>query len=452
MSGTATRYLRTIKTALFGDATTPLVFLCNFEAERYWAANHVGLPGPTLSASVNIVARMEELGVLLAGPDDHLILKQPVDPGYLAHLRGLGVALPNILTPERVEPGRSTTEDVLDSPALLGTLAALGRSGALLMPMGTTVHEEKLAAECGLPLAVPGADTFERVNGKDYGRRIAAEAGLRMIPGQECHTVDELADALRDCESTVVVKEAYGVSGKGLIVIDEPRKAERLLAMSRRRALRSGSERMDVVVETWLPKRFDLNYQVTIGRDGSVTLDFVKQALTESGVHKGHLIPAELSPENLADIATAAQAIGARLYADGFVGIAGIDAILDAHGTVYPVLEINARLNMSTYQGGITELLYRPDQVALARHYPLRLARPVTFAEVKDVLGPLLDAGPDGQLVPTCFGTLNANAGDASFDGRLYTLLIAPDRTRLDRLDARAQQRLARLDLRTEQR
>ena len=42
------------------------------------------------------------------------------------------------------------------------------------------------------------------------------------------------------------------------------------------------------MVEEWVAKAADLNYQLTVGRDGGVEFNFVKEAVTDQGVHKGH--------------------------------------------------------------------------------------------------------------------------------------------------------------------
>jgi D-alanine-D-alanine ligase-like ATP-grasp enzyme len=445
-------YLPTIKTMLTGSPDTPLVLVCNFEAEANWAHGHVGLPTPTMSTSNALVATMEELGLLLAGPHDALLLNRPVDPGYLAYLAELGLAAPTTLTPENHRPDRSTAENALDSPLLLARLRALADAGARLLPMGTTADEQKLADACGLPLAVPGPAVFERVNSKIYGRRLAEAAGLRPVPGANCESRQEFADVLARyrtglTDRPVVVKDAYGVSGKGLIVLDHPDRADRLLRMVQRRADRGGDDRLAVVVEEWLPKRCDLNYQVTVARDGRSRFDFVKQAITENGVHKGHLMPAELSSAQLAEIEHAASLVAGRLHADGFHGVVGVDAIVGADETIYPVLEINARLNMSSYQGALTERFQPAGHVALARHYPVRLTAPISFAGVRRVLGRLADPDPERRLLITCFATVNANAGSGTgpFDGRLYALLVARDRERLDALDAATEAALAQL-------
>ncbi len=452
MKNVSTRYLRALKNALTGSGSSQLIFLCNFEAEARWATNYVGLPAPGFSASTAIVQRMEELGCLLAGSDDVLILKYPLDREYQAYLTRLGLPLPAVAVPENVVPGRSTTEDVLNSPLLLDRLSRLARDGALLLPMGTTAAEQELAERCGLPLAVPGAAAFERVNSKIYGRLLCRDAGLRPVPGHCCESVTEFAEILHgykpalEAGGRVVVKEAFGVSGKGLVVLDQPGKADQLLRMIQRRAARTGDPRLHLVVEEWIGKRYDLNYQVTISRDGGMNLDFIKVALTENGVHKGHLMPAPLTPRERGEIELAAVAVGKRLHADGFCGVVGVDAIAGADDTIYPVLEINARLNMSTYQGSVLEL-HQPDGcMALAKYYSLRISAPWPFGRISRALGQMLEPGRPPYLIITCFGTVNANvaAGPAA-GGRLYAILVAPDQARLTALDGAAQAILSRL-------
>ncbi|MEV0635589.1 hypothetical protein AB0I77_11580 [Streptomyces sp. NPDC050619] len=436
-------YTKDLKEALTGDRDARFVWLCNFEVERRWARSYAGLPAVQGSATAATVQRMEELGALLAEPGDHLLLDRPLDGGYRRYAEAIGLGTPAELVTRAPAGDSGTAGAVPESPELLGRLRELARQGAWLMPMGVSDQEERITRLTGLRLAVPDAATYEHVNSKIYSRRISEELGLRTIPGHCCQTVGELHRALdeRLCDGgPVIVKDAYGVSGRGLVVLDSRKKADRLLRMVDRRARRSGDDRLHVVVEAFLPKRFDLNHQFTIDRHGRVRQDFVKQALTSGGVHLGHVMPADLDSAQRDELAGAAEALGKRLHTDGFTGVVGVDALLGADGLVYPVLEINARLNMASYQGRVTERFGREHGAALARHYPLRLTEPVPFEEITEALGPLADPPLDQDgLVITCFGTVNAQAAgaDASFDGRLYTVLFAADRAGLDALDRR---------------
>ncbi|MFI8083057.1 hypothetical protein ACIF6L_19960 [Kitasatospora sp. NPDC086009] len=448
MTGTA--YTADLKEALTGDREARFVWLCNFEVENQWARGHTGLPAARITTTAATVQRMEELGALLAEPTDHLLLDRPLDPGYRAYAEKTGLGAPTELITRAPAGEDGTSGAVLDSPELLDRLRVLAGGGAYLMPMGNSPLEQEICRRTGLRPAVPGPGTSARVNSKIYSRRLTEELGLRAIPGFTCETVGELHRALGDSlgdGGPVIVKDAYGVSGKGLIVLDTRKKADRLLRMVDRRARSSGDDAIHVVVERFLPKRFDLNYQFTIARDGRVRFDFAKEALTSGGVHLGHVMPAALSPVQHEGLVAAAERLGARLFEDGFFGVVGVDALLGQDDLVYPVLEINARLNMSSYQGQVTERFLAPGGAALAKHYPLRISAPVSFDEVAHALGDLARPPVDGNgLVVTCFGTVNAQAGTSlPFDGRLYTLLFAADRHGLGDLDRRTTEALHRL-------
>lgn len=444
----ADRYAADLKEELTGRRDACFVWLCNFEVEQQWARGHVGLPTVRLSTTTSTVHRMEQLGTLLAGPGDHLLLGQALDPGYRDYVESIGFQPPAELLADDVT-GDGTTAAVLASHEVLVALRRLGEQGAYLMPMGCSADEQEVAEATGIRPAVPDAAVFERVNSKIYSRRLVEELGLRAIPGHCCESVADLRAALGPSAALpVIVKEAYGVSGKGLVVLDSAKKAARLLRMIQQRGQRTGDERLDLVVESFLAKRFDLNYQFTIGRTGRVRLNFVKEALTAHGVHMGHIMPADLNAAQYAEIEAAAMQIGERLYADGFVGVVGVDALLGADDLVYPVLEINARLNMSSYQGRVTERFLRPGHCALAKYHPLRLAAPLPWSRISAALGDLLQPPVDGTgMVVTCFGTVNAQAqASAPFNGRLYSVLFAADRAALAALDSRITDALSVLE------
>ncbi|MER6796008.1 ATP-grasp domain-containing protein, partial [Amycolatopsis mediterranei] len=273
--------------------------------------------------------------------------------------------------------------------------------------------------------------------------------------GWVCDTPAQLADAVPEAAKvlaeggTVVVKEAYGVSGKGIAVVTSEQRLLRLQRMIERTAQKAGRDRIALVTETWVDKLADLNYQFTVGRDGSVRFDFVKEAITENGVHKGHRMPPRLDDAQHAVIRHAADVLGARLAEDGYYGVVGVDALVEPDGGIFPVLEINARNNMSTYQVPLQERFVPAGAVAMARHYPVRLAAPLSFARLRETLGELLFAGSGSGLLVNNFATVNAGAGLAAageaFAGRLYGVLIGPSAETLDELDRRITERLATL-------
>ncbi|MFE9139195.1 ATP-grasp domain-containing protein [Streptomyces sp. NPDC007355] len=454
MSGTLPGFRARLATALTGAPETPLLFLGNFEVEQQWAKGEHTLPRLSAATAGAVVNHMDEFALFLGGADDHVVLKTRPDDDYLAFLTGLGVDLPRIHVPGRQDPQRTVTEDALADPALLTALSALAAQGCQVTAHGISADERRFTEVTGLPLAGPGPDVCKAVNSKVYSRRVADELGLRQPRGWACETLDDLAGAFAaatdDSGTRYVVKEAFGVSGKGIAVLEGRRRADRILGMVRKQADRSGNGTVAFVVEEWVAKETDLNYQFTVGRDGSVCFDFVKEQLTEGGVHKGHRMPARLSAVQRDEVRDAAERLGKRIAADGYVGVVGVDAMIDPEGGLYPVVEINARHNMSTYQVGLEERFVRDGRIAVARHYPLRLTAPLSFAETRDLLdGLLFDPDRGTGLLVNNHATVNAGFAETAeqaaptVDGRLYGVLVEVSDARVGTLDTEIAARLA---------
>jgi Pre ATP-grasp domain/ATP-grasp domain len=430
-------FVQRLKAALVDDPGVRFIYLNNFEVERLWGRRFLGLPGAALGFSDALVHRMEEVGVPLAEASDVVLLKSAVDGDFLSYLRSVGCAEGEVLPVDDPRPDRTVTRDALASPRTLDRLRALADGATYLMPLGVSEDEEELSRLTGIPLASPGSPVHVAVNGKVFSRRLVDELGLTPVPGHACETLEEVRaamDALLDEGGQVAVKESLGVSGRGLVVVDERRRADRLLRMLERR---TDGRQVAFVVERWIRKRLDLNYQFIVGRRGEVCFENVKAALVREGVHRGHAFPVPLEAETERRLRDASQLLGKRLAEEGYHGVVGVDALVGDDGTLYPCLEINARFNMSTYQNGLAERLIGPDRHAVATALTFRLRRPFGFGEILDALGELAYlTGPGGILV-NGFATLNAMAGSGtSFTGRLYAVCIADDaRTAADLRD-----------------
>ena len=438
---TASGYLGRLKEALAGDPQAEFVLLCNFEAERAWGAGTAGLPAPPSVTTARPALAMEELGACLAAQGDQLLLSRPLDASFRAYLHSAGIAAPAEITVEG--PGIiETTDRVLSDARALAQLRAAAGRGAYLLPMGSTERTRQIAALTGLRYAAAEPAVAARVNSKIYARRLVAELGLRAVPGSCCESVEDLAMALGSVPfEPLIVKDAYGVSGRGLMRLDNPARARRLLEMVRRRARRTGDDRLQVVVERFLLKRCDLFYQFTVTRDGAVVRDTVLETLLDNGVPQGNTGQSPWADKHRAEIGDCAARLGRRLYQDGYHGVVGVDALCGADGTLYPVLEINARLNLPTYQLPVMQARHASGlPYSLSRQYTVRLSGALSFEQLHATLRPALTPAPDGaHAVISCFAPLNALAEQAkdgqTFPGRLYTGLFAPDPDSLARLE-----------------
>ncbi|WNI18950.1 ATP-grasp domain-containing protein [Actinacidiphila sp. ITFR-21] len=420
-------FVERLKKDLTGDPGARFVFVNNFEVERSWAAGEPKLPGAGIAFAGATVNRMEEMGVLLADEGDVVVLKAPMDRAFAAYLTSLGAAAGRTVWAENSDPARMVTEDALVSPLLLEELRSLDDGRTYLMPLGISAAEEELSKETGLPLAGPTAQICKAVNGKIFSHRLVDELGLTAVPGTVAETVGELRGALTAQLARggrAVVKESLGVSGRGMVVVEDERGANRLLRLIERRG---GQAPANLVVESWIERAQDLNYQFVVGRTGEVRFETVKAAVLKNNVHQGHRFPVELPPAAVEELHHATQAIGKALHAEGYTGMVGVDAMLGPDGTLYPCLEINARFNMSTYQSRIAERFIPEGAHAIAATFGLRPTRVHGFSDVAEALGELLfdGSGRPGVLINN-FATLNAAAtDDGDFHGRLYAVCVA---------------------------
>jgi hypothetical protein len=331
----------------------------------------------------------------------------------------------------------------------LSELAA-GDGPCYLLPYAKTKMEEKISDQTGLKSLGPSATICARVNSKIYSRRISNELGLRTVRGIECESISALEDCFErfadqiNERRSIVLKEAMGVSGKGLYVADTNAKLRQIVGLIKRKA-KPGDEAA-FVMEVWIDKLKDINYQIFIFPSGEVRLLALKEIVTRDGVHLGHRFPVDLTAAQIACYEEAAEAVGARLFEDGFTGLAGIDSIIDREGNVYPVLEINARLNMSSYQLGL-ERLIDPRSCALAKHYPLLLNRPLSFSDLRssldaDLFNPTRNNA--GALIQNFAAVnVNFNPGDVGpFKGRLYALIVGTDFEHVAHIDQRISRNL----------
>jgi len=424
-------FVTKLKSALAGNEKTRLIHMGNIEVEQFWgkSVGALSLPSLTAPSARHIVNRMDQLALFLADADDYVLLKEALDDEYAAYLKQEGFELPEVIVPTSNRPELNITESFLADEAALAKLRGLDAS---LMPFGVSHLEEELSQKTGLPLCGAASTIVESVNSKILSRQLNEKLGIRAIPGSNVSSLEELKAALQKHEHVLtsggrlVVKDAFGVSGKGLTILTSVDKAASIVKMWERQLASKPNGVIRVVVEQWIEKKLDINFQFLIGKDGGVTFCGVRDAVTENGVHQGHRLPSSLTKNQIDELRHAGELLGPALYQLGYFGLVGIDAILSVDDVVYPNLEINARFNMSTYQNKLEEKLLAGKN-ALAKAFNFKLTRPWSFSEIESLLGSDIYRRETGLgFLINDFATLNAasKSGGASFPGRLYGLIF----------------------------
>lgn len=321
------------------------VYFGSFDAERHWRPHDLAsLPQLGDPIADRLVACMDEALVTAAAPGDLLVTRRPVSQAHRRALRtaGFGCVYRHTGGPD----GTAGVEHrLLEEPELLREISTFGRIVPYAVLPGTT----ELAELTDHPDAVPHAKTVACVNGKAWSSRLAARHGL---PGAG-HVVRSAAELDATVRATVdqghpvvLVKDTYGVAGRGTFEVTSYPRLSRLV-----RRLRGQEERglrVELVVQPRYDRVADFSSHLHVDRDASWRLLGV-QNLTNAGYRHAMSGPASrtltsalVHPAHAEVLDTVAR----ELADEGYFGPACIDSMVLRDGTWIPVLEVNARMSM----------------------------------------------------------------------------------------------------------
>lgn len=427
-----------------GSINTKHIWWLNIGAESLWSENHPHvLPQVTYKGNARTVNRTEQLCLLLAADGDIVIQREKPLDVLLEHLQGIGFGKPEIYIPESSgsEDGQcSISELILRDEKLLEKLKNLNSKGSIneveLAPYAITHFEEEISLRSGCKLIGAAGDIAAWVNNKINARILAEELGLPVTEGYICHTVEEAKAAVDSLKNNpyvnkIVVKEAYGASGKGMFVGDSEKEYQLLMVILGKN--KNKDKRTDLIVERWHDTLADLNYQVYIHRSGCLSYIPPKRQINRRSVYIGSEFPLtdELTGRQKYYYEECAMKIGRKLWEKGYYGFASIDSIITREGVIIPIVEINGRLSLSTYVSFIPGMLGN-DKAYRSRYYNLKPG--TTLERIMEDIEVYSYTREKGEGVIIC----SFAEGDQGIsEGRLFAMFVAEKRERLDYLEER---------------
>ena len=245
-------------------------------------------------------------------------------------------------------------------------LDAARRTGATAVHPGYGFLSEnavfaRAVEAAGLVWIGPHAGAIEKMGSKIEARRLAAAAGVPVIPGfDESQDPAVLAAAAERIGFPVLVKAAAGGGGKGIRIVHGPDGFEQALSQARRESKRSfGDDAM--IVERYIQRPRHVEVQVVGDRHGSV----VELGTRECSVQRRYQkmleeAPAPNLPEATRGGLRASAAELARSI--GYDSAGTVEYVVDAENGDYFFLEMNTRLQV---EHPVTEAVTGLDLVEL---------------------------------------------------------------------------------------
>lgn len=257
----------------------------------------------------------------LARPGDALLLPGPWDAAVRDEARRRGVEL--------------------CAPSTAG-----GHGGRVFTPWGWTPSAVAAGELAGAEVRPVPFTTVERVNSKLWSHALEVELGVALPGAATASTFAELSEAVgRACPrpgDKWVVKSPHGFAARDRVLGRGPVLEGPPAVWSRRRLGRGET----LIFQPWLDVAREYGVVLEISPVGSLTILGVSDLQTNgAGTGTGYLLGRAPAPGRAAELYEIARVVGERLYAEGYHGPAGVDALEHALG-LHPLLEVNARHTM----------------------------------------------------------------------------------------------------------
>lgn len=216
----------------------------------------------------------------------------------------------------------------------------------IFTPWGWTPSVVALGESLGARLPPVSLETVRRVNSKLWSHALEEELGLAMRGASVAADFAELQEAVaRACpraDDKWVIKSPFGFAARER-VLGRGARLEGAQATWAGRQFAKGSR---LIFQPWLARVREYGVTMWIKPGGEINLNGISDLQTNgAGTGTGYLLGRPVEAKRAAELECLAQVIGARLFAEGYTGPAGLDALEHTNG-LHPLLEINARYTM----------------------------------------------------------------------------------------------------------
>ncbi len=312
-----------------------------FDAEKWWRPADLAELPAVRTGGDNVVATMDEMLVAGCSRGDLLVTRRPFSPAVRQSLAEAGIEFDHVVAQGTEISAQPIERQMLGDRAVSEIAAHYGR----VQPYAVLPETEALLAQWGILGHVPRSDVVSRVNSKTWSNSLVHALGL---PGSArlVQSVDELAPAVRDSGPTVVIKDPYGVSGRGSLRVNSPgvlRAIERVL-----RNQEAKGHRVEFLVQPEFTKKCDFSGHLEVATDGTARYLGVQLMINHGFRHlgSGPAGPELISLLDRSGYRNVLADVGAALAGEGYHGPVCVDSMVLADDTVLPILEINARRSL----------------------------------------------------------------------------------------------------------
>ncbi|MEI7024452.1 hypothetical protein [Paenibacillus sp. y28] len=426
-------------------AAVPKIHCGTFDAETLWRDERLAkLPALPDAQSGRIVQAMDELLFLFSRDQDVVLTRYPMNEAHVHYLRDLGFQFscnrdplaagsPDSPAPDKRSDAASNIFHQLTASFEKLSGQSLIPAGAVLEPFAVIDGLDAVRKQYGLLCDAPSLEIMRQVNSKLYSTQLKDTLGIPNISSivTSMEELEEVGNRLI-AGGPFLIKDTFGVSGKGNLLIQTPSMLQRMLSYLRGQVT-SGKELL-FILEPLLDKRTDFSCQFYIGMNGSFHVLSVQQVLNTAFAYLGSVTASGELLEQLeaGGYFEIMRQTARQLHNSGYFGHVCVDSMLLADGEIVPLVEINARKSMSLLKRQVDLFLAGAGASCQLSH--VSVIGGSGRASFEDVLyamkrrGMLFDRSRERGIIPLSANTLTVNQDQAErCKGRLYVALVDPE-------------------------
>jgi len=434
------------------------VWICNTDVESEWSTP-MNAEVPQKGIRQVIFNYFEEILLASAGPSNIAILRKEPDSEFTDYLKSLGIELPTILVAgeSTAKPWLPTSQLVIQNPSLINILSNIVSDGkaSILVSFGVSRIVEQIAELSGLSIPSSGSDASKLISRKSFSRTISKKLGIRIPDGEICDSAKEAISAVKALRSKtrgcpVVVKPELAAAGRGQLIIQNRQDIDRINDMISKEYIESYGT--PLIVERWHPNAKTLSYEFHVGSDEYVSENITLRKALKDDKNRdyGYFYPADVKDKVLNEIQEVTDSLSVELGKNyQYFGPIRCDALLLSDGSLFPVLELNARHSFFHF----IDLLHArlsPNCMGLFCWFFFRYPGQIKFAQfIEDIIGKDLMFTPGKQegIVVPIWGTVTAAESIVEMDGdfplrRLFVLILSNTKHKAQKIAHELRRRL----------
>lgn len=319
---------------------TASTFFGTFDAEHVWqGADGSALPEVAARPTAAALASADELLIMLSEPGDEVLCNREPTPGLLDRLAVYGPC-----GSVRGVPGGA---EVCIEERIAELAGRISTPGKRARPYAVIPATAPAVRALGIAQPIPAAQATAAVNSKLWSNAFSVRHGLAGA-ATVVRTRAELEAVAEAIEGPVVLKSAYGVAGRGSLLVHQRRV---LTAIGTRLDKAAAAAHADaaLLVQPFFVRAADFSAHLDVDPSGTTKLVGLRGMTCHGLAFSSSDTLDEAVAQRLrsdAHYTATLWQLGVDLAAAGYFGPVSVDGLVARDGTLVPVLEVNARLSM----------------------------------------------------------------------------------------------------------